>query len=34
MVLDVSKERVRQIQDTALKKLRTNASRDKLIQSY
>ena len=33
-VLDVSKERVRQIQDTALKKLRTNASRDKLIQSY
>jgi RNA polymerase primary sigma factor len=33
-VLDVSKERVRQIQDTALKMLRTSASRDKLIQSY
>ena len=32
-VLDVSKERVRQIQDTALKKLRTNVSPDKLIQS-
>lgn len=33
-VLEVSKERVRQIQDTALKSLRTNASRDKLIQTY
>jgi RNA polymerase primary sigma factor len=30
-VLDVSKERVRQIQDAALKVLRTNASRDSLI---
>jgi len=32
-VLDVFKERVRQIQDTALKKLRTNVSPDKPIQS-
>ena len=32
-VLDVSKERVRQIQNAALKKLRTNVSPDKLIQS-
>ena len=32
-VLNVSKERVRQIQDAALKVLRTNASRDKLIET-
>ena len=31
-VLDVSKERVRQIQNAALEMLRTNVSRDNLIQ--
>jgi len=33
-VLNVSKERVRQIQNAALKMLRTHASLDKLIQAY
>jgi RNA polymerase sigma factor (sigma-70 family) len=33
-VLNVSKERVRQIQKAALKMLRTNASLDKMIQAY
>ena len=32
-VLDVSKERVRQIQDAALKVLRTKASHDRLIET-
>ena len=32
-VLDVSKERVRQIQNVALKRLRTNVSRDRFIQT-
>ncbi len=33
-ILDVSKERVRQIQNAALELLRTNVSRDRLIQTY
>jgi RNA polymerase primary sigma factor len=33
-LLEVSKERVRQIQDAALKMLRKDALRDQLIQSY